>query len=930
MRTKSNNFVVLFLILNSCLFLAAQENSLVQPYFISSRTDGQHLSLSNDWQLTHTEEPITNTSDLDTKEYLKVKRPTSVQMAYFKAGELPDPYEHLNSEKYLWIEKQVWYYRKSFSPNKDQEEKYAFLTFQGLDYFSKIWLNGKLLGEHRGMFGGPSIEVSEYLDYGEPNELVVEVKSGNYGQWDTFDWRNPGKIVKPRTVARGSSHKPFFAVGMWKGARLDFVPKEHLERPYLVTTKVNEREAFLHLSVEVFTESHSLTRELHLWENEQIGNYGKIEKAPKTQPYGKDLKIELEFWQNNEVAYKETFDVTVVNGRTWLEKDLSLPNPKLWWPNGLGEQNLYTVKTSLFVEGRKVDEIDFEYGIRTAHYKPSPAPRVFDRWKDWQFVVNNEPFFVKGVNWMPADVLLDLPRENYDWLLSAARDAGIQLIRIWGGGILEIDDFYELCAKYGIMVWQDFPKNNNNTPDWPQDVWEAQVVHNIVRLRNQTALAVWCGGNEFNPYTKGNATTMNILERSLDDFDPSRKWLRTSPDFGSTHLYPDFDPTWYKKKLSIIPYVAETGIHSIPEAKSLYEVVDKNEFQNLGGMYDDGFADTHPEFVQHFMEYSPSRVPRMLSRASHIDNMANPSLESISEATQIGAGEFYQIFSEGMQSNYPVTTGLMPWVFKRPWPTVAAIHLLDGFGQPSAPYYFLKRTYEPIHVALQPERLLWKAGEGFPMRLSVINATKLMGTYKVSATILDSSFQSLYNETMDVEVSPGPSVSPYQMESFNIPKDFTSQYFFVLLEMKDGDDKLVSRSVYWPRTIPQMEDSEYYENYTSEPMDWPTLDQGPWLKPIVSKTTTNLALTVLESGKTDGAISSVKIKIENTGKHAAFMTQVNVKGGKRLFRASDNFFWMEPGEEKVLDIHIKWREEAPTRAALTVGAWNAKTKTKRF
>lgn len=182
-RKYMNHFVELVLCIVPLLSFS-QENNLEQPYFISSRTGERHVSLSNDWQLTHSEESITNTSDLDNKEYLKVTEPTSVQMAYYKDGKLPNPYEHMNSEEYLWIEKQIWYYQKDFTPFANQRQKYAFMTFEGLDYFLRIWLNGNLLGSHKGMFGGPSLEVSDYLKYGEPNRLIVEVKSGNYNQWE--------------------------------------------------------------------------------------------------------------------------------------------------------------------------------------------------------------------------------------------------------------------------------------------------------------------------------------------------------------------------------------------------------------------------------------------------------------------------------------------------------------------------------------------------------------------------------------------------------------------------------------------------------------------------------------------------------------------------------------------------------------------------
>ncbi len=214
----------------------------------------------------------------------------------------------------------------------------------------------------------------------------------------------------------------------------------------------------------------------------------------------------------------------------------------------------------------------------------------------------------------------------------------------------------------------------------------------------------------------GNATSIGILERSLQTFDPTRPFRRASPDGGSLHTYPDMDAKLYNR----VPYMSETGMHNIPEPESIREVVNATELNGaFSNLFTDDFVKAHPDFIHHFVEYQPTRVPRMLSRASHIADMNAPTLEAISEATQIGAGEFYQIASEAMQANYPTTTGLMPWVLKRPWPVVA-IMLAIYFGQPNAPYYFLKRTYEPTHFAVKLPEIIWAAGEQIPVTLNVL------------------------------------------------------------------------------------------------------------------------------------------------------------------------------------------------------------------
>ncbi len=915
-------YLLFFLWSVSCAQESNDKQHLWQPFYINQRSGDQHIDLSDNWQLNYTEKPVDDLSQLPKDDWFGVSSPTSVQWALYKAGKLPHPYVGMNSKKYEWAETAIWYYKKDFEVPKEAQGNFVFLNFDGIDYFARIWLNGQFIGDHQGMFGGPVTEVSKLLNYNGKNHLVIEVKSANFNNQDTFRPRDPGNIVKPWEFTGGTGAEPWFTLGMWRGVRVEIVPKIHLQRPYIVTNEIQEHQAVLHFESEVFVDDQSLNYQLHPWKGEQLNAYPKTTPTPDVGV----LKVKIDFSLEGKSVYYQEFPVQVINTRNWVNGKINIRDPKLWWPNGLGDPNIYLVTVSLVRSNRTIDQISFDYGIRKVDLLPTPGPRYHDRWRNWQFEVNGEKFFVKGANWMPADVLLDLPKEKYDWLIGLAKDAGIQIFRIWGSGILETKDFYNACNKAGIMVWQDFPIANYDTPKWPQDVWEAQVVQNIFRLRNEPSLVFWVGGNEFNPYSEGNAASIGILERNLNIFDPSRPFNRTSPDDGGIHAYPDFDPTWYTKVYPWAPFVSETGMHSIPEAAGLYEIVDKNEFKDLGNMYSDEFVKNHPEFIHHFVEFNPARVPRMLSRASHIDNMANPSLESISEASQIGAGEFYQVMSEKLQSNYPVTVGVMPWVFKRPWPVVAAIHLVDGNGLPSAPYYFLKRTYENVHVMLDIERLLWRSGETFPVRIKVLNLENgiaLDHGCKVRVTIYDDQFKPIYERKADMDIALNPSVLQKLFDNFRIPDKYKSRYFFITADLLENNDSLLSRSVYWPRTIPQMEDSAFYNKYVSTPVEWPTLNHGPWLKPTVTKGKTNLRMDLIDKKLTENG-AYCKVKISNRGKIPAFMTKIDVEGAKRIFVAEDNFFWLAPSEERELWIKIQWREETSLQKKITLEAWNAK------
>ncbi len=902
-------------------FAAAQVKPLWQPYYVYPRTGAAHVDLSRDWQLGWRDRQISAAAETASiAKWIDVSEPTSVQIALHKAGELPHPYYNLNSSKYTWVDEKVWYYKKRFNAPPSLNG-YAFLTFQGLDYFARVWLDGTLLGEHEGMFGGPVVEIGKMLKPGATHELLVEVRAGNWGRKSTYEPRSPGRTIKPWVISGGTGGEMFFSVGMWQGARLDMVPSEHLERPFLTTKAATAAQATLRLSVELLREKHSLEYKLHATGNEQMRYYRDYWKDLKN---AKPLLVDLELLDRatGKAEFKTTIKTSALTGRNWVEQDITVPAPKLWWPNGLGKPHLYRARLTLRDGASALDAIEFDYGIRTLKVEMTPGPRQADRWSEWQFVVNGRKFFMKGVNWMPADMLLDLNRDKYHWLLSVARNAGIQIARVWGGGILEPESFYSAANELGILVWQDFPMGNGINPEFPQPVLEAQVMQTIFRLRNHPALALYCGGNEFNPYAEGNAAAVGVMERSFADFDPTRPFRRTSPDNGSMHDYPDMDPTWYARKFPFLPYMSETGMHNIPNAETMREVVDAQELTKpLSRMFDKDFADRFPDFRHHFVEYAPSRVPRMLSRASHVDDIAAPSLETLAEATQIGAGEFYQVLSDLLQANYPTTAGLMPWVFKRPWPVVA-IQLVDGFGHPTAPYYFLKRTYEPVHVLAKLEHLLLAPGETVPINAAVTNSEAAgRAGLTITARVLDDRFVELWKRSAPVALKPGASVAAASLGSFKAPEKGDC-HIFLVMELRDAAGALVSRSVYHPRVLNMLRDTAVLASFRDAPKEWPSLDKGPWLKPVVAASPTSLTLEFIRTQPVSNGRTEIQVRVRNTGKQPAFPVKVDIAGAKRSFFASDNFFWLAPGEWKVVTAEVLWRDGAAA-ASVTTSAWNA-------
>jgi beta-mannosidase len=257
--------------------------------------------------------------------------------------------------------------------------------------------------------------------------------------------------------------------------------------------------------------------------------------------------------------------------------------------------------------------------------------------------------------------------------------------------------------------------------------------------------------------------------------------------------------------------------------------------------------------------------------------------------------------------------------------------MMDWFGQAAAPYYFLKRTYEPVHVTLDLQRLIWAESEEIQLIGKVINATGNNLSGHISVTVYDSKFNSLWTKKANVEIGKGPSVTQADLGNFKIPSGYTNRYLFVVAEFVNHGGEMISRSVYYPRVLEQMNEAEFYEKYVNEPVPWITLDKGPWLKPTVAETQTKLTSELISLKSLSPDRSQMRVKVTNTGKVPAFMTKLDITGIKRAFYASDNYFWLAEGESREIEAEILWREpEASKKIALTASAWNAKTQVEKL
>lgn len=912
---------------------------LNQPYYIEPRSGDAHLDLNGQWSFFYADDVVEQPQEAMWQ--YQTTLPKSLYHSICEAGILPDPYVGSNSKLYHWVDKKIWYYRKKFTLHKPDFTGNAYLCFEGIAYYCRLWVNGVLLGDHEGMFGGPAIDVAEHLNLCGENEIVVEVKAVNYGLEKKLDVRTDEATpqIVPWALIRDTygNNGDFIVMGIWGRIRMEFTDKMHISRPYIYTKRADDNKAELMLEFEVadgtLQELHSLHfNEIHMCDSCNMFATGL---SGATRDVTVEFHTEIREKDTGKPVYSsvDPYDLPDlyklgVRDERYLElpffsKTIEIENPRLWYPAGMGQQSLYDVAIELHFGGKCLDRQTLTTGIRTFTARRTDGPRYRTRWNDYHFAINGKEFFLKGMNWMPIDFLLGTDPEEYRWRLVLAKNAGIQLLRVWsGGGFPETDDFYNLCDSLGILVWQDhMVANTNCTAGYDLDVLECQESYNVYRIRNHPSLVIHCGGNEFNACHKGNAATMFTISRVVKVLDPAKLYYDVSPEGGSGHTYVDMEPAWYRHRYRHLALMAESGIHSFPTFHSLKYLLRPEE--TVGPMTDimsEQFRKDYPDLLNHFCEYDPVMVPRALSRISQISNIRALSLEGMCEAGQVQAYEFYTQMVQAMRENYPVTGGVMPWVFNRYWTTVG-VQVVDGSGRPTLQYYAIKNAYAPLNICLSLDWTVIAPGEQVPLKV------KLLGRDgQESPDLTDAKITvTVYNPDLSVAAEHScPVTDPAGVTEFDsfCPKEgFTDKCFLICAELTRGGEVL-SRTNYWIKCTSALSDPQLLEQYRTKPMPNLFFAQGPWLKDnIQAGKQAALRAEVLKTG-CKGVDATIDIAITNTSDTIAFPVTLDVVNKDARFYANDNFCLLKPGETKQLHLVCTGLSEGE-KAQLQIRCWNA-------
>ena len=418
-------------------------------------------SLSGAWEFRQAE----------TKEWLPATVPGGVHTDLLALKRIPDPFVGDNEKAVMWVAEADWEYRRSFAASADLlKESRVFLVCDGLDTLAEVYLNGKRLGNTENMFRQYRWDVKSLLK-ADGNEIQIKFSST---VCKGYELQAKSPLLGVEQALKGSAHMrkapcqygwdwgPMLPpTGIWRDIRLEGYSAARIEAVHL-------------------RQSHA---------------DGKVTVS---------AAVSLERWEKQPLKVSMTLaapdgTVTQVSGTTpdgSLSLAKEIANPELWWPNGYGKQPLYRVEISVSEGEKLLDKKQYRLGLRTIELRRKP-----DQWgESFTFVVNAVPIFAKGSDWIPADSFpTRVTRQWYSGLLKSAVDSHQNMLRVWGGGIYESEDFYDLCDELGLLIWQDhifacsiYPLN---APDFVENL-KAETFENTQRLRHRACLALWCGNNE--------------------------------------------------------------------------------------------------------------------------------------------------------------------------------------------------------------------------------------------------------------------------------------------------------------------------------------------------------------------------------------------------------------------------------------------------
>ena len=627
-------------------------------------------------------------------EWTRAKVPGCVHLDLLDNSMIPDPFFGTNEKDIQWVSDKDWAYRLIFHPDPEllNRDK-IILTFNGLDTYAKVFLNGDKIIEANNMFHPWSSDVTALLKNGE-NELLVHfaspinkvlpsLESKDYIlPADNDQIKNTSPYTRKAPYHYGWDWGPSFATsGIWRSVELVGKGIWTIESAHISQEKISIQRA--ELTLEMCVDSSTNTNAELTIADDRSGT-DIVQTIPLTE------------------------------GQNRLTQSIVVNSPELWWPVGHGEQNLYEFQIGLRSQGcqhrltKRVGLRDFKVQQKKDKHGTSFA-----------FIVNGKPIFSKGANWIPADSFTTrLKKEDYRRLLGSAVRANMNTLRVWGGGIYEPDEFYDLCDEMGILVWQDFMFACSLYPgnkEFLESV-EKEARYQVDRLKDHPSIILWCGNNEIawawhnwgwkekypeTVYSQDyNKLFHELLPSVCRELDPSRLYWPSSP--GDGHSLPatgqnygsgdnHFWDVWHGGKDfqafddNIGRFMSEFGMQSFPDLKTV-----------------DSFCENKDKDLNSDVIKSHQKASLGNGNVVKYVEMYFPKpkdFDSFVMTTQIMAGQAIKSAVEAHRRSMPYCMGSLYWQLNDCWP-VASWSSLDYDGNWKALHYLAADFFSPILISV--------------------------------------------------------------------------------------------------------------------------------------------------------------------------------------------------------------------------------------
>lgn len=760
---------------------------------VNAQTGKTQISLNDGWQFR----------EVGQMKWHPATVPGVVHTDLLENKLIEDPFYRDNEKNLQWIGKTDWEYEMRFKISLEQfKRKNLALLFEGLDTYAEVYLNDEKILDADNMFRRWRVDIKAFAKTGENvlrikfrspiNEILPKMAKMSYELPASND---QGEKTSPHTrkapYQYGWDWGPRFVTsGIWKPVFLESWDDARIENLNIKQNKLSK-------------ESASLTTEVEVFASEEM-----------------EADIIVENKTDDKTVAAKT--VRLRKGQNIIPLDFEIKNPRLWYPVGLGKQELYNFQAALKISGKTVDFIKDRTGLRTLELRQKPD----EHGTSFMFVINDIPVFGKGGNWIPADSFpTRVTKEKYKQLLTSVRDANMNMIRVWGGGIYEDDYFYDLADETGLLVWQDFMFACSMYPgdkDFLENV-RREAIDNIKRLRNHPSIVLWCGNNEvetawnhwgwrqslpshiWDDYLKLFA---RLLPETVEEYDPETPYWPSSPSsnfqedadsqkIGDVHYWGVWHASLpfadYEKQFP--RFMSEYGFQSFPMMETVKTYTTEEDRRSI----------ETPVMLAH------QRHPRgnQLIREYMLREYEEPKdFESFLYVSQVLQAEGMKTGTEHFRRIMPRNMGALYWQINDCW-TVASWSGMDYFGRWKAMHYYAKRFFAPLLVSPH-------LSEG-KMNLYVISDFPEAKKAELKVTLMDLSGKVLMTKTENINIEPLKGKSYLNIPADELSGRQSDQNMVFIAELK-SNEKTVSQNQYYFKPFKELRllrpeiKSEFFEN----------------------------------------------------------------------------------------------------------------------